>query len=105
MARAVYSTRFAAVVISGALNLYTVPAGYIAVVRSVDFLATGASPGIFAWGLAAGGIYFAGATGLTTDNAYHWEGRQVFNAGDTIKAITATITGQLAVSGYLLTTP
>lgn len=104
----VYSTRFCNSSISSAgdTTLYTVPAGFRAVLRDVDIYFGGAT-GIVVE-LRATGINFVPFAATTTDpEPGVWRGRQVLNAGESLTVHVATLPagGGLNVfaSGYLLT--
>jgi hypothetical protein len=100
----VYSTRFyGGRPATSPLALYSVPAGYVAVVRSVQMLvttsgltlsvsssATGAS---IAWALSAAPIQY-----------FNFDVRAVVQAGETINAGGGNGSHQLYISGYLLST-
>jgi hypothetical protein len=102
----VYSTRFMAGVPSGTPLLYTVPAGYKAVVRNIDIwqpiTAVTNLVEVAVFGLAIFYVAYASATVQTAD---HWDGRQVLNAGDTLYASSNYALANLMASGYLLSLP
>lgn len=88
---------------AGGTHSYTVPAGYVAVVRSIDLWvgATGATALC-----NAGSARILSLTGPATVPAAGvnapWQGRQVVPAGGEIQVSLST-EGSYAVSGYLLT--
>lgn len=106
MARAVYSTRFLAVAGGAdASETYTVPAGFIAVVRDIDVTLSGDASALAQVALESPNLVFAyiPASG-TASESWQWQGRQVCNEGETLAAVLSTDTfGSIAVSGYLLT--
>lgn len=102
----VYSTRFAAVTLSAAEPaLYTVPAGYVAVIRDMELTnQTGANVS-FAIDLTSPGpltatIYYDGSFPLAS--WFQWQGRVVLNAGDVLGASASSYPVGLVVSGFLL---
>jgi hypothetical protein len=105
MAQSVYSTRFLAIAISSSPGIYTVPAGYVAVVRDIDAWSSG---GILVnWRVSlSGDPAFAGGqfTIEALDQFQAWRGRVVVPAGESIQAIADGPRG-LVVGGYLLTLP
>ena len=98
----IYSTRFALITSSsaGPTTLYTVPTGFKAIVRDVSGLASAAPAGL-AVGVNAAESFFSGLS-LSNLESFHWEGRVVLNAGDTLALFVLAGTVQLVVSGYLL---
>lgn len=100
----VYSTQFmAGLTPAGGVLTYTVPAGYAAVLRSIDLGingAVGAAPGVAVSGISA--FWFPS---LNVANPFaQWRGRQVLKAGQTLGIGAATSFFVLA-SGYLLSLP
>jgi hypothetical protein len=108
MAEKVYSTRFIAETSALTSPTFVVPAGYRAVVRSIDLYWIGGSAadtGIVLWaGLAY--IFVAHAT-PSTEQTFQWQGRQVGNPGDTLTFFARDQPGDWGIlaSGYLLTLP
>lgn len=104
---AVYSTRFYAGEPPAGANttLYTVPSGYLIIVRCID--AVGAIPGTAGQcQILIGGKGFIFSGNYTTTVQYlHWEGRQVLYAGETLNANLVSVASYLVISGYLLQTP
>lgn len=106
MPRAVYSTRFIAVANGTPQRVtYVVPAGFVAVVRSVDiYLDEG--PGATAYAgivdpACSIGQWSSSASGYVTAT---WNGRQVANAGEElVGSVNGDVGGSILVSGYLLT--
>lgn len=101
---AVYSTRFFMQHAAGG-GIYTVPAGYTAVVRDIDIFYSG---GVGSYVNVINPVYgtFAyAAFGASVDGALiSWRGRQVFQAGEAIEwACTDDV--DLMASGYLLALP
>lgn len=110
MSGVVYSTRFGAATINSTVTtLYTVPVGYVAVLRTVTI----------GWGLTAGaGGNFALQLGASNSRVYAktlaestvgsdvWNGDLVLPAGEILRAsITGTGSIYVTVSGYLLSLP
>lgn len=106
MASPVYSSRFISAPGLSTTRSYTVPAGYIAIIRDLD-----------AYGNITGfaDLYLHGASGETLywfhwsalqQEAVLWRGRQVIYAGESFD-VTVSTGGidavDVAVSGYLLT--
>ena len=108
VARPLYSTRFALHTVASAAPelLYTVPAGYVAILRDVDYLMTGSAA--LALSLQVSGrtcVYLSPApvAGVGYDS---WRGRIVMNAGETLTSVVPGWTVQTAdihAGGYLLT--
>jgi hypothetical protein len=88
--------------------LYTVPAGYITVVRDIEVLHVSSDSGTFSIydqgpGSSAATIWFVGVADLAWAQ---WKGRAVMNAGDQlIASVSDAGTYQAIVSGYLLSAP
>lgn len=102
---ALYSTRFASISsLNGVRSLGVVPAGFIWIVRDIAFFleAIGGPYGTFISD-GTGGIVFYQAISSSAPYA-HWEGRQVFPAGDELFA-TTNAASAVMVSGYVLTAP
>jgi len=103
----VYSQRFVAVQAATSDEVYTVPAGVRAILRDVWAAENPSTPGdTFAIENTAGGfiyvVIFAGAQAET----YFWQGRQVFEPGETIRFHVISIVGMdVTASGYLLSLP
>jgi hypothetical protein len=105
MAR-VYSTCFIAQQGLGTTITYTVPPGFIAIVRDLDsYNSTFTNSTIrFIDAQTGGTIWVAVNNALATDYE-SWRGRQVFETG---QQFTVSVTGDpwdVRVSGYLLDTP
>jgi hypothetical protein len=109
VAQPVYSTRFALVSItdSSSHDLYTVPAGYVAILRDIDGF-TSVTP------VTSLQLTVTGLTAIlipdpgSSPGPVQWRGRLVMNAGETVACIAPGRTGglyNLCVSGYLLTVP
>jgi hypothetical protein len=100
----VYSVRFLGeAVTSGFGLLYTVPAGHVAVIRSISVvsLSSGTSDGQ----LQIGGLFVVyRANPIPAGGSAYWTGRQVANAGESIRTYTGGGPLHWTVSGYLLTT-
>lgn len=101
---AVYSTQFASGVQTGAGSgtLFTVPSGYLVVVRSIQiFQYTGTAE---TFQIADGsGVSIATAISPGAPWQLDWDGRAVLNAGETIEFSTGGGGWTYRVSGYLLT--
>lgn len=101
----IYSVRFAdSVVTSATVIPYTVPAGFVAVVRSISILTIGS--GTTAEVQRSGGIgAFAWCTSTLTAQYFPFDMRQVLNAGESLELIVTTGTARFLVSGYQLQGP
>jgi hypothetical protein len=101
----VYSQRFTAWAAETFPDSYVVPTGFVAIVRDVVASSGGGAMTNFVWG--ANGIVKMGGTQFTIEalnQFYHWEGRQVIEAGEFIYAQSDFPTDG-AISGYLLSLP
>jgi len=103
MSSPVYSVKLAdnAGVVGGPVTLFTVPAGRVYILRDVDV----AQPA----GIASALVLITGGTGAwvyyvaSAVSPFYapWRGRQVFVAGDTLKAIViGSTTWTVLASGY-----
>lgn len=105
---AVYSTRFMNGFMEPGIKSYTIPAGYVAVIRDIDVCATGTLstpvPGVE---VDIGGTVFAqlGLPFALQNLSYGWRGRQIANAGEVLNVRTSVGGWYYSVSGYLLTLP
>lgn len=107
MPRGVYSTRFVCGQVGSGAQAdsleWTVPAGKVAIVRSVSFVAN--AVGVTLLGVRPGGgnlgAFFSSA-GTALNDSKAWTGHQVLNAGD--KVGLHWISGNVFViaSGFLL---
>lgn len=105
----VYSHQFVCEVLSSSnLTLYTVPAGYVVVIRDIEVGdrsgAVNNQSTVFA---TSGGTIEAVVFSATIPLAYgwtQWTGRAVLNAGQSIGAGVSLAQG-LLISGYLLVGP
>jgi hypothetical protein len=110
MAGVVYSTRFVNVAPATANTVYyTVPAGFVAVVRTMTFgyAEPARANGVMTVLMSAANsrIWTVLATASTVGSA-QWNGRLVLPAGETLRASYTGTTGQwLTISGYLLSLP
>lgn len=98
----VYSTKLISqLCAAGSTLTYTVPAGYVCVVRDISI--TPEASGLTLARVFAGGnqIVFSVTSGVL-NVTQSWEGRQVFNAGETIEASATGAGVYFMVSGYLL---
>jgi hypothetical protein len=105
VSRPLYSTRFiGGTVAEGTDAAFTVPAGFVAVVRDVVVTNAASSPGQISWGISttAGFIVAYNFTELGSGASAQWTGRQVANAGEDL-FIFAGVEAIIGMSGYLLT--
>lgn len=96
----IYSVRFLNGAGAGATKLYTVPAGYVAVVvtfSAVNLVATAGSALLAIAGIQLRNFSLPGA--LSTGD---WSTRQVARSGEQIAVTTTGSDVRYAVSGYLL---
>jgi len=108
LAASVYSTRFVNAQLTGTNTTYfTVPAGYVAVVRTMTagWSAPANGQGIVQVLLNGANSYvWVAPIGASEIASALWNGRLVLPAGEIIRAAnTGTATVRLTVSGYLLT--
>lgn len=105
MAVPVYSVKFFE--LQGLLGFvsYTVPPGYVAVVRDLDAYASAgaAAQNLYLIGNVLQTIWWHNWTGLSIATA-QWRGRQVFVAGEQFH-LNSDAGVDVTVSGYLLSTP
>jgi hypothetical protein len=109
MAGTVYSTQFyQGTPVAGLSNIYTVPAGYRAILRDLDGVLgfVDGNLALFNLGVNFNGIYAQAIVGNQNLNL-RWRGRQVLDPGDsiTVTYVATSATLQIVVSGYLLTLP
>lgn len=107
----VYSTCFYRGVIPTASTvLYTVPTGFVAIVRDItvyNAMAT-SRKGLTGWLIQddnANPIYATLATSPSNLTTYQWQGREVLTAGQTVVGLAYDGSWKVRVNGYLLTTP
>jgi hypothetical protein len=102
----IYSTRFIAVKGGTTLHTYTVPAGFVAVIRDVDTYASSefSAAQVFLEG-HLGQALWAWTAGLGQESYGSWRGRQVINAGETFGLRFNISEADGTCSGYLLTLP
>jgi hypothetical protein len=101
----IYSIRMAeASVASTSVTPYTVPAGFVAVVVSINclFVGSGAVGSVLRSGGVAN-IFYHKST--AADEFAQWAGRAVLNAGESLELSTTGGTVQFFVSGYQLEGP
>lgn len=101
----IYSTRFCDVTISaGTTPLYTVPTGFVAVIREVLLLIadSGARAQLIRSG---GGANIILHTAAAANEYTQWDMRAVLNAGDVLDGAIVTGTAGFFISGYLLEGP
>ena len=102
MATSVYSTRLLAFAADGTPPAFTVPAGYICVVRDIDVSWGGGSMVNFAASVNAVAKFWQGQfNALSEPQVAQWRGRQVVYPGeDLVFAADGPVDGM--ISGYLL---
>jgi hypothetical protein len=107
MSRPVYSTRFTAEYAVSPSASYTVPSGFVAVVRDCDaWCQAGSTDPWAAWGCTTlgGAVWEEFSAGSI--NFVGWRGRQVFYEGEVLYILGNSETPMFIIlSGYLLTTP
>lgn len=108
---AVYSTKFlrGKFTSTGSVH-YTVPAGYVGVVRTVDVIQyrsgfEQALSGIMLEDSSSNVIWGAVAPFAWSNVPYHLDTHQVFAAGENITLVALDSLWSYAVSGYLLSLP
>lgn len=89
---------------SGTVVLFTVPASFVYVIRcvSISWAGTGASSIVLGMNTGGGGLLVANFSAGPAD--HQWEGRQVMNSGQSLRASTAVAGTTIWVSGYALST-
>jgi hypothetical protein len=101
----VYSVRFYGAHDLTGLATYTVPTGFVAIVRDFDAFwgvsTAGAEVNLYGH---AGQVIYQAAFGLNDVGWRGWRGRQVLNAGETLQIFTSDAM-DVTLSGYLLTSP
>jgi hypothetical protein len=109
VSRAVYSTPFGFVPFATTPFTfhYTVPDGFVAVLRDIDVYLSNTNSsqrGVGFEGRSA--LFWAITLGGFASGSFQWRGRQVLDPGETIDCIApAGVQGSGLVSGYLLTLP
>lgn len=101
----VYSTRFLGWASESTPPAYTVPAGYVVVVRDADIYSGGGS--IIDWTLSVNGVARFAAGQFTVESiaqTAEWRGRQILNPGELLVFAADGATDGM-VSGYLLPLP
>ena len=103
--RPLYSTRFLAWAADGTPPAYTVPTGYIAVVRDIDVWSGGGAQINYQVSVNAVAKFWAGQFSiLAIAQVGQWRGRQVVMPGeDLVFAADGAVDGM--ISGYLLSQP
>lgn len=101
----IYSTRFLAFAADGTPAPYTVPTGFVAVVRDADIWSGGGAMINFQLSINAVAKFWAGQfTVESIAQVAQWRGRVVVNEGeDLVFAADGVVDG--VVGGYLLTAP
>jgi len=103
--RPVYSTRFLAWAAETTPPAYTVPTGYLAIVRDVSVTTAGGSITNFRAAINDVAGYAAGAfTDEALPQQFHWEGRVVAEPGELLTFAGDSATDGV-ISGYLLLLP
>lgn len=96
------------VLVTGATDVFTVPAQYVAVIRDVEVYAGTVSAVEVSANLKVPGpliLAFYVVNGLEPGTWAQWTGRVVANAGETL-TLGATVDGPIVTaSGYLLSSP
>lgn len=88
----------------GATSHYTVPAGYLAVVRQFDCINIGGGTAVIELNITSIGYIFVAQSSSYLD--YHqWKGRAVVNEGEQLNAFQSSGAWGYQCSGYLLTLP
>lgn len=107
MALPVYSTRFLYTANIVSAPSYTVPEGFVAVVRDLDASCPSPVTGYYVYLVNTTRSYIIAISTFPSDNnSAQWRGRQVIPAGESIALNGNPPTGATAtVSGYLLTLP
>lgn len=101
----VYSTRLLAWAASETPPGFTVPTGYVCVVRDADIYSAGGALTNFVLSVNTIAHFFAGAFTIeATAQVAQWRGRQVVNPGEILVFASDGPTDGL-VSGYLLALP
>lgn len=102
----VYSTRLYAALDLHGNEGYTVPGGYVCVLRDVDiFSYSSGSESGFALEGDLGQVIWYVLVPPDTTQSYQWRGRQVFNPGDIITFNASAGSFDVTASGYLLYLP
>jgi hypothetical protein len=101
----IYSIRMADLTLTAAsATPYTVPSGFVAVVRSIQVLSIGS--GATGEVLRSGGIgAMAWFTSTLTAQFFPFDVRAVLNAGESLECLVTTGTARFFVSGYQLQGP
>lgn len=104
---AIYSTLFLSGNTSAGSPIFTVPAGFIAVLRDVDVYCNGIGGEELFLEDSTYGNTFARWDILTPadSGSKQWQGRQVFNPGGGFVFVATVGTWDVRASGYLLTAP
>jgi hypothetical protein len=86
---------------------YVVPAGFVAVLRDVwIYLGNNATPAAWQMESGTGAVLWAAEALPFNPQFWFWQGRQVYNAGDTIQVVNTGVAPlDATASGYLLSLP
>lgn len=99
---------FAGSLAAGVTPIYTVPAGYTAVVRDIEALNLFSGANVLAFITTVPGplnVQWTNDTIAAFGETLRWEGRVVMNPGDVLSAEVTQDTISLIVSGYLFSGP
>lgn len=82
-------------------GIYTVPAGYFAIIRCIDCVAAGpGSTGAVEVGISGVNWLFQGFYTATVP-WLGWRGRQVMKAGEGLSVLATTVSSWVTASGYV----
>lgn len=89
---------------------YTVPAGYVAVIREINAFSAGSNEGVAAQGFSittqdSVPIWFLWKPVAYRGFQHRWHGHTVVNAGEVITVTMQAENWLIRMSGYLLTLP
>lgn len=95
---------------AGTHSSTVVPTGQLWVVRDISVTVPGQiyakANGFLVWSYVSGANIFAVSDGeIVGGHDYHWEGRQMLNAGDNIQFTCSTALSSIRICGYRLTVP
>lgn len=86
---------------AGSTTLYTTPPGFVVVLRDLIFLSAGSSGEVFIEDpdVGLGWEHYLSSTAF---EAFHWQGRQVYDAGMQLGCYVNSGTWNVRASGYKL---
>lgn len=87
---------------SGSANVYTVPAGKVAILRDVDGILASTGLAYLLLGEATFGMFYTALAGSVVNDRVEWRGRQVYVAGEAIRLGASGGTWHCRGGGYLL---